>query len=105
MPVQYEPNEKHKRPWQPGRKGSLCPSDLTVEQRDKLLADSAGDPHGTEKRFATDGRLAFCAQPHGPGRYHGYPVGWKEVPEQLRRQWIKDGKTTRKAIYARWESE
>jgi hypothetical protein len=75
--MRYEPNPKHKAPWQPGLKGSLCPQDLTEDARQQLLEASAPDPNGGNARYATDGRRAFCAQSHGDDAWHGYPVGWK----------------------------
>ena len=99
--MRYEPNPKHKEPWQPGRKGSLCPSDLDETGRDQLLADSVR--HG-DKRFATDGERAFEAQEHTAGTWHGYPVGWKEVPENLRRVWVTEGRVKKRSIRRFWEA-
>lgn len=71
--MRYEPSPKHKEPWQPGRKGSMCPRELDEAGRNALLERSV--EHG-DKRYATDGRRAFEAQQHGDGVWHGYPVGW-----------------------------
>ena len=104
--MRYEPNDKHKKPWQPGRKGSLCSAvghDITEEERSDLLNKSDPDPLGSDKRYATDGRHAFCAQSHGPDVFHGYPVGWKEVPEQLRNAWIAAGRLRRNSIRRYWD--
>jgi len=98
--MQYEPNPKHKEPWQHGRKGSLCPPDLDALARDALLEGSV--QHGS-KRYATDGERAFEAQEHQPGAWHGYPVGWKEVPESLRRVWRDEGRVKRQAIRRHWD--
>lgn len=103
--MKYEPNRKHKEPWQPGRKGSLCPSHISEEDRDRLLAESEEDPTGAGKRFATDGSRAYCAQEHRPGVYHGYPVGWREVPEKLRRQWLAAGKVKKREIALFWKGD
>ncbi|GAB4206849.1 MAG: hypothetical protein OHK0013_23890 [Sandaracinaceae bacterium] len=99
--MRYEPSRKHKEPWQPGRKGSLCPPELDEAARDALLAQSVA--HG-DKRYATDGTGAFEAQEHAPGAWHGYPVGWKEVPEPVRRAWVDEGRVRRQAIRRYWES-
>lgn len=98
--MRYEPNPKHKEPWQHGRKGSLCPPDLEEAERDALLAGSV--KHG-DKRYATDGERAFEAQEHVAGVWHGYPVGWKEVPEALRRTWLDERRVKRQAIRRHWE--
>jgi hypothetical protein len=95
----YEPNPKHKEPWQRGRKGSICPK-LRNPDAQALLDGSlsAGD-----KRYATHDGRAFCAQAHAEGRWHGYPVGWKEVPEAVRRQFLASGQVKRSDIRNSWE--
>lgn len=96
----YECNPKHKLPWQRGRKGSLCPEQMGASPQD-LLQDSVLWSDG--KRYALcDGR-AYCAQESGSNRWHGYPVGWVEVPEALRRKWRDEGKITKKDMRANWE--
>ena len=40
LPVRYECNPKHKRPWQRGRKGTLCPRDIDQAMAQRLLEDS-----------------------------------------------------------------
>jgi hypothetical protein len=95
MPT-YESNPKHKEPWQPGARGSLCPADVHPIAQ-KLLDESelwAG------KRYATHRGDAFCAQQHAEDRWHGYPVLWREVPEAVRRKWLIDGKIVRRDIKA-----
>jgi hypothetical protein len=96
----YEPNPKHKEPWQIGRKGSLCPRSMTEPERDRLVTESVLEGG---KRYATDGSHAYCAQEHAPGRLHGYPVGWKEVPERVRRAWLLEGKIDRRTVRQFWE--
>jgi hypothetical protein len=102
--VEYEPNPKHKEPWQAGRKGSLCPRQLVEPDRLRLLQASEPDPTGGKARYSTDGERAFSAFEHSPGRWHGFPVGWKEVPESLRRRWRSEGRVNRRAIRKFWES-
>ena len=57
--MEYEGNPKHKEPWQRGRKGSLCPKEISVETARELLERSkkAGN-----KRFAVHNGRACCAR-------------------------------------------
>jgi hypothetical protein len=98
--VRYEPSDEHKNPWQSGRKGSPRPRDLDETARDALLAESVLH---SGKRYATDETRAYEAQAHQAGAWHGYPVGWKEVPESLRRAWVDQGRVQRAAIKKHWE--
>ena len=34
------------------------------------------------KRYAVHEGKAYCAQEDGRGAWHGYPVGWVDVPER-----------------------
>lgn len=98
----YEGNPKHKEPWQPGRKGSLCPRDITRERANSLLQSSIVVGN---KRYGADGGRAFCAQEHNAtkGRWHGYPVGWREVSATVRQQLIKSGALTLRDVKRFWE--
>ena len=49
-------------------------------------------------------RAARTAQEHLPNRWHGYPVGWAEVPPKLVRQWIRDGNLTNHDRKKFWET-
>jgi len=90
----YESNRKHKEPWQPGARGSLCPPDVHPVAQ-KLLDESRllGN-----KRYAIYERKPFCGQQHAEGRWHGYPVMWREVPEPVRRKWLSEGKIVRRDL-------
>lgn len=92
-PVRYEPNPKHK-PAAPGRRGARCPRDVDA---DRLLQNST--PH-RKKRYATDGRQAFCAQSHdlNGDLWHGYPVNWEEVPPTVVNDWVAAGAVTRRTV-------
>ncbi len=83
----YESNPKHSEPWQIGKKGSPCKAEIRPLAAD-LLRESV---IWKEKRYAVREGRAYCAQEHSENRWHGYPVGWKEVPPKLARQWIRDG--------------
>ena len=97
--MRYEGNPKHKQPWQRGRRGSLCPGSIDREKAQELL--STGGPGGGKLYAVHEGR-AYCAQRHGDDSWHGYPVGWVEVPASLRRAWIKAGRLQRRDVKRRW---
>ncbi len=90
--MEYEPNPKHKEPWQRGKKGSLCPR-MSASLLCTLLAESI---EVGQKRYACYEGKAYCGQEHRPGVWHGYPVDWREVPPHVRNAWIGAGKVTRK---------
>ena len=94
----YEGNPKHKDPWQPGRKGTLCPKEL-IDAAQQLLERSVVDG---KTRFSTDGERAFQAHEHAPDLWHGHPVGWVEVPEKLRRTWVESKVVTRAMVKRYW---
>ncbi|WP_419751232.1 DUF222 domain-containing protein [Geodermatophilus sp. CPCC 206100] len=93
--LRYEPNPKHKEPWQRGASGSMCP---THADGPTLLAESVQHPTKPGKRYATDGEHAYCGHQHAPDVWHGFPVLWREVPESVRRQWLAERKITRRAL-------
>jgi len=94
----YEPNPKHKPVPQPGKHGSICPPEANGPS---LLRSS--DLFG-DKRYATDGLNAYCAQRHDPGNvldqqsWHGYPISWDEVPPTLVTQWVAEEKVQRRTV-------
>ncbi len=103
MNLVYEGNPKHKEPWQPGRKGSLCPTDVTLERATELLHLSVAKGNA---RYAADNGRPFCARQHNSGknRWHGYPVVWKEVPAEVRQELIQKGMVAARDIKKYWES-
>lgn len=98
----YEGNPKHKHPWVGGRRGSLCPKEITVEQAQAMLQSSM--LHG-KRRYGVDasGR-PYCAQASEVhhGRWHGYPVKWREVPSLILKQAEENGLVSKKQIYEAW---
>jgi hypothetical protein len=57
-----------------------------------------------QKRYAVQEGRPYCAQDDGIGGWHGYPVGWKEVPATLRITWEKREHRVRKRDIDRyWE--
>ena len=96
--MRYESNRKHSDPWQRGRRGSLCPKEvrgLALE----LLRNS--EPDG-DKRYAVHQGRAYCAQHDHEGVWHGYPVGWVEVPEYIRRSLQRRRQVSRREIRTYW---
>ncbi len=98
--MRYAGNPKHKEPWQPGRRGSLCPTDLNLETVQKLLEDSVPSDN---KRYATWRGQAFAGQGHDD-TWHGYPVGWREVPQAIRNRWRRQRLIDRANIKKHWIS-
>lgn len=98
--MRYESNPKHKQPWQRGRSGSLCPETVDLETARRLLSDS--EPVDG-KRYAVHEGRAYCAQEHRADAWHGYPVGWREVPESLRRMWLAQGRLRKQDMRKHWD--
>ena len=92
--MEYESNRKHSEPWQRGRLGSLCPEEVRGIAAELL----AGAELVEARRSAVFGGKAYCAQEHRPGVWHGYPVGWKEVPPELRGRWRRQGRVRNRDI-------
>ena len=98
--LRYESNPKHSDPWQRGRRGARCPSNMDAELAQRLLSTSQSDGN---KRYAVFEGRAFCAQQHGCDVWHGYPVGWMSVPVQIRKQWLSAGCLHRRDIKRNWD--
>lgn len=98
MALVYRPNPRHKQPWQPGARGSLCPPDVDGAA---LLQQSVLHPNKAGKRYATDGTNAYCAHfdnemtPEGDEIWHGFPEEWKRVPAAVQRRWVEEGRIPR----------
>lgn len=95
----YEPNPKHKEPWQPGRKGTICPKDLTLHDAAKLLVESV-EFNGA--RWAVHNGRAFKAKSHAKDRWHGWPIGWVEVPATLRQRWQRENLVHKQELKRYW---
>ena len=98
--LSYNSNPKHREPWQPGRKGALCPK-WTWPLADEILQSSEPSQTGKKCRYATYDGWAFEAQPDNLGGWHGYPVPWVEVEEPIRRRWIDEGKVRKRLVNRR----
>jgi hypothetical protein len=99
-PLVYESNPKHSEPWQVGKRGSLCEADVRPLAQN-LLADSV---EFDGKRYAVHQGRAYCAQEHAANRWHGYPIGWMDVPAKLAWKWVKDGVLTKRDRRKYWEA-
>jgi hypothetical protein len=98
--MEYKSNPKHSEPWQRGQKGSQCdptlrPLALKILEESVLVG---------QKRYAVHNGKAFCGQQEGNDVWHGYPVGWIEVPEKLRRNWIAAEQLSRRDVKKHWEA-
>lgn len=98
-PLEYKSNPKHSEPWQRGRRGSLCPKEVRPLAQ-KLLDASV---QVGAQRYAIHEGKAYCAQEYPPGTWHGYPVGWKQVPHALRAAWIKEDSVRKRDIKRNWD--
>lgn len=96
-------NDKHKHPWQRGRRGSLCPKDMATDLGQHLLDTSEPTPGKEEPRWSTDGTRAYAARRHADDRWHGHPAAWKEVPESLRSRWVRDGRIAKRDVRRYWD--
>lgn len=104
--MRYEPHDKHKSWPSRGVKGARCPDEEAMAKSAvELLAESVPKGGGSDKRYACDGRYAFCAQAHRPeqGLFHGYPVTFREVPAAILTAWIHGGLVTRRHAQRYWE--
>ena len=92
--MKYEPNPKHKSMPAPGRRGSICPPDVDAMQ----LLEGSVLRH--DKRYATDGDQAFCAQCHDREKdlWHGYPIDWGDVPPKILKDWFDDGAVAQRTV-------
>jgi hypothetical protein len=95
----YESNPKHGEPWQSGKKGSVCEADVRPRAAQLLR----GSHLWGDKRYAVHEGRAYCAQEHRPNRWHGYPIGWRDVPAKLRTKWVKDGRVKKRQIDRFWK--
>lgn len=98
--MRYEGNPKHKEPWQRGRRGSLCPTEIDPALAQHLLEESEIDGRA---RYSVYQGKAYCARQHQRDHWHGYPVGWKEVPPLIRHKWRSEGRVTRREIKRFWD--
>ena len=97
--MEYKSNQKHSEPWQRGRRGSLCPKEVRGIAAELL----DGSELVETRRYAIHDGKAYCAQEDRPGIWHGYPVGWKEVPHHLRLRWRRQRLVSNRDIKKNWD--
>ena len=96
----YQPNAKHKEPWQRGKRGSLCPPEIDAKLAHRLLRESA---LVGKRRLAVYNGRAYEARCHQePDHWHGYPIGWVEVPPSIRLEWQRARKVSKDEIRRYW---
>ena len=95
----YTPNPKHKTPWQPGRKGSLCPKDITLKRAQEMLNESFSHK---KQRYSVDSGRVFIGKQDNQGGWHGYPAGWVEVPESVRQHFENAGIVRKRDFSRNW---
>ena len=62
-----------------------------------------GSEEAENKRYAVYEGRAYRAQQHAADAWHGYPVGWVEVPEKLRNKWLAEGRVQKKNVREHWD--
>src|SRR4030042_1578354 len=97
--MDYKCNPKHKEPFQPGRKGSLCPKSVKQEKAQELLDQSVEE--GGHRYATLEGRAYKAIG--DKGIFHGFPIGFREVPQKVLNAWKREGKITRKQIRDGWD--
>ncbi|MFW6106887.1 MAG: hypothetical protein ACOC8H_01875 [bacterium] len=97
--LEYESNPKHSEPWQIGKRGSICDNEVRPHAAELLRESVLWEG----KRYAVFEERPYCAQEHLPGRWHGYPVGWVEVPAKLALQWQREGRVSKRNRRKYWE--
>ncbi|CAM2142053.1 conserved protein of unknown function [Pararobbsia alpina] len=115
---QYRGSEKHKNRPSHGAKGTLCPEwthsipqsgyegdpfhhDWSQTEAHTLFAAAVPHPDGEERCYATMNGIAFEAKPTNDGKWHGYPVPWKSVPDLIVDQWLESRAVTNRQIKQR----
>ncbi|KQU81518.1 hypothetical protein ASE08_15500 [Rhizobacter sp. Root16D2] len=63
----------------------------------KLFENAESSPDG-RRRFATLNGLAFEAKATQDGTWHGYPISWESVPQDLMQRWLGEGTVSRRQI-------
>lgn len=84
----------------PGEKGR-CALAWSHQKAAELLATSTEMSPG--ERYATSGGVAFSGKEHRPGVWHGYPIGWVEVPPKLIKLWQSEQRVSKRQIRDNWE--
>lgn len=97
--MRYEGNPKHKHPYQPGRRGSLCPPDINTRVAQAMLEESI---RVGKARYAIREGQPFCAREHDQGRWHGYPVVFREVPHDVRAQRLRQNAVKKSQLRKNW---
>ncbi|MDR3440130.1 hypothetical protein [Telmatospirillum sp.] len=113
----YRGSPKHKN-WQSGGGfGTICPNwtheadgrgftgdtDRHAWNRTKAHALFVEAFERDGRRWSTAGGIAFTALRSADGTWHGFPIPWDEVPEDVQHHLLEKGDVTRREI-KRWKS-
>lgn len=94
--MRYVSNPKHREPWQPGRRGALCPKEVWPHAQ-ALLEGS--EERGGHRYAVFEGKLYKGQKSDSnAAEWHGYPVGISEVPAEVVSVFVKAGKLTNRDI-------
>ena len=77
----------------------MCEREITREEAQTLLNESILVGIA---RYSVRDEKAYRGAEHSPGRWHGWPVGWKEVPPAVFREFRDKGKVSRSAKDRFW---
>ena len=98
--MEYVANPKHKEPWQRGRRGSLCPTEITPSIAADLLERS--EVSGQSRYANYLGRAYRAFEDPSTLAWHGFPVAWVEVPQAIWQKWLQLGEITRSDVRKYW---
>lgn len=78
----------------------MCEGDITREEAQGMLDESI--VYG-QRRYAVRNERAYSGAEHRLGHWHGWPVGWKEVPPAIFTQFQEQGKVSKRSRRQFWD--
>lgn len=112
-PTLYKGSNKHKNRPTSEQKGTLCPEwthdtpeggyshDPAEHVWARTLAHELFEnavSYEAKRRYATKHGIAFEAKPTADGTWHGYPVPWEAVPQDIVNQFVDKGLVTKRQV-------
>jgi len=105
---------KHKNRPLDVRKGTLCPEWTHQTSQGNFQSDPYAHDWGStqahvlfessvlsqdgRRRFATANGIAFESKPTADGTWHGYPIPWEHVPQNILNEWKSNNKISRRDL-------